>query len=232
MKSWHVAYLFDPAGFVTALGPHLDGLAHDRAAAYVRLRAAALAAVTRDAPVRAFLDEYGEWRPEPLLAAAPADQPRGFHDIAFWFVILLYAQLPASPVRLGLGGLAPSFEAALGVAGWEARESALLVHGHPFAELARRVRPAGESSGYWQHLQAVAPDGRVVARFGWLANDDVRRLKQLLLAAKAGLADVARDPARDFSRLGDAYQSCGRCSRRRKKPRPGCATWCRNSFEF
>src|SRR5512147_2114001 len=140
MKSWHAARPFDPAGFMAALAPYLDGLARDRAAAYVRLRAAALAAVTRDAQVRALLDESGEWRPEPLLAAAPADQPRGFHDIAFWCVILLYAQMPAPPVPLGLGGLAPSFEAALGVVGWEARESALLVHGRSFVELARSVR--------------------------------------------------------------------------------------------
>jgi hypothetical protein len=208
MKSWHVAYLFDPAGFMATLAPHLDGLARDRAAAYVRLRAAALAAVARDAQVRARLDEYGGWGPEPLLAAAPADQPHGFHDIAFWCVILLYAQMPPPAVALGLGGLTPLLEQALGLVGWETREITQIARGRPFVELARGVRPAGESSGYWQHFHAAAPDGHVVARMGWLANDDARRLKQLLLAAKSGLADLARDPARDFGRLGDAYQSC------------------------
>lgn len=179
MATYHDAYIFRPEQFMEVLAPYLDGL-QQLDAGYATLRAAAIALFDRNAPVRYLAATYGDWERDRLLAGAPEERPQGFHDIAFWFVIVLYSQLLSRPHTLGLGGKWDTLAKGLARLGWDPQDVALLVRGRKFVDLAQARCPQARL-GYWHHFAPRAKDGYA----GWLALGDVLRLKELLLATAA-----------------------------------------------
>lgn len=179
MATYHDAYIFRPEQFIEVLAPHLEGLQQPDAA-YATLRAAAIALFDRNPPVRYLAATYGDWERDKLLAGAPAERPQGFHDIAFWFVIVLYSQLLSRPHTLGLGGRWDTLAKGLARLGWDPQDVTLLVRGRKFVELAQARCPQARL-GYWHHFAPRTKDGYA----GWLAPADVVRLKELLLSTAA-----------------------------------------------
>ena len=179
MATYHDAYVFKPEQFIAMLAPYLDGL-QQVDTGYAPLRAAAIALFDRYPPVQYLAATYGDWERDKLLAGAASERPQGFHDIAFWFVIVLYSQLLSRPHTLGLGGKWETLAKGLARFGWDPQDITLLVRGRKFAELAQAHCPQARL-GYWHHFSPRTKDGHA----GWLELPDVVRLKGLLLATAA-----------------------------------------------
>ncbi len=207
MSLYHDSYLFQPDGYAADVMAYVEALLQSDDA-YSTLRSAALSVCDDNARVRQLLSEYGGWDRESIVTQIPDQQPQTPEDIAFWFVVLLYAHLQSDVHQLGLGNGWRNLDVFLKSLGWSDETSALLIYGHRVGDLiTARLQQSGVSyeavSERLQYLDYIQPFS-TGARAGWI---DVREVRLLLSKLREDEAKLAQRQSPDDTLFKQAYQS-------------------------
>jgi len=178
MAIYHDAYLFKLKDFLTSVKPYIQALKQE-SDGYGTLRSHALQIFERNEQVRKLSNEYGSWDKKNILLDFPSASPYSADDVAFWIVLILYADfVPHDSQQLGLGHYHNLLGKLLPLIGWEQNEVRLLIRGNGFDQLSEYDPSIG--GDFWNYVRPFSTakpqaetyptsaggwDGRVY--FGW-----------------------------------------------------------------